>query len=159
MHMDEQKPIFVVDCMLGRLAKWLRIFGFDVVYFRSIQDEKLMGISKAPGHILLTRDTGVIKRSDIGPYLLITSDFLREQLSQVFESLDLCVHSDTFLTRCLSCNQPLEPVGCEHAQGRVPDFVFLSYRRFSRCTGCGKFFWAGTHQREMQKMMQRLFVR
>ena len=73
---------FVVDHMLGRLAKWLRILGYDTVYSPSLDDPDLVRISQAEGRLLLTRDTGIARRKGI-ECLLIDSDRLEEQLAQV----------------------------------------------------------------------------
>ena len=142
--------------MLGRLAKWLRIMGFNVYYFRNIQDNELIKISCISGRILLTRDTELIKRSDIGPYLFIKNNRLQDQLLEVFESLGLTLNPDKFLTRCLCCNGDIESIPYEQAEGKVPDFIFISHRLFSKCKECGKIYWAGTHQRGILKMIHTL---
>ena len=148
--------LFIVDCMLGRLAKWLRILGFNVQYVRTIHDDDLIRSGTGPGRILLTRDTGLTERSDVGPFLFIRSDFVQEQLSQVIESLHLTLNFNKFLTRCVSCNGLLESIPYEQARGRIPDFIIMSCRVFSRCTQCGKLYWAGSHQREMLNMIKKL---
>lgn len=148
-----ENPVFIVDCMLGRLAKWLRVLGFAAHYSRDIQDDDLIQASRIPGHILLTRDTGLIKRSDIGPYLFIGSDCLQEQLGEVFRSLSITLDPDKFLTRCLSCNGSLESIPGDMVQGKVPDFIFTSHRLFSKCKECGKIYWQGSHRRKIDKMI------
>ena len=81
---------FVADCMLGRLAKWLRILGFDVLYFPKAEDRELAAIARREGRILLTRDSGLIEKTAKRPNrLFVRSDNWEDQVAQVLDELEL----------------------------------------------------------------------
>ncbi len=155
--MDEGKaPQFIVDSMLGRLARWLRILGFDTWYFREIEDRELVKIHGETGRILLTRDTRLVERRGIGRHVLVDSDRWQAQLRQVVRALSLDVRQERMLTRCLLCNRPLERMRPEEAFGRIPDYVAGSTSMFCACKSCGKVYWAGTHRKRMDEVISRL---
>lgn len=147
---------FAVDCMLGRLAKWLRIFGFDTFYSSRADDTDLLEAHKSQGRFLLTRDRGLLLRADPGRCALIKSDHLQRQLVEVVEALGLGLKPERFFTRCLLCNTPLEVLAKADAAGKVPDFVFLSSPGFSICRACGKVYWRGSHTDGVRTMIDRL---
>jgi uncharacterized protein with PIN domain len=155
--MDQGKaPQFVVDSMLGRLARWLRILGFDTWYFRKIDDRELVKIHDETGRVLLTRDTRLVRCRGIGRHVLVQSDRWEDQLREVVQALSLDVRRERMLTRCLLCNRPLERVRPEEAYHRVPDYVAGSTSAFSACKSCGKVYWAGTHRKRMDEVVSML---
>lgn len=139
---------FVVDHMLGRLAKWLRILGYDTVYSPSLDDSALVRISQAEGRLLLTRDTGIVQRKGI-QCLLIDSDRLEEQLAQVTRRCGLHF-GDQAMSRCLRCNSTLEEVDRETVRGMVPEYVWQNHSHFRRCPACVRLYWRGTHWEQMR---------
>ena len=149
-------PQFVVDSMLGRLARWLRILGFDTWYFREIADEQLLKLHADTGRVLLTRDTRLVKCRGVGSYVLVTSDHWEEQLREVLEALRLAVCEQSVLSRCIMCNRPLERLAPEEAYARIPDYVAGSTSTFYGCGSCGKVYWAGTHRRQIKQVLARL---
>jgi hypothetical protein len=155
--MDQEKPLaFLVDSMLGRLARWLRILGFDTWYFREIADRELLQIQQATGRVLLTRDTRLIQFAGIGRHALLHSNCWRDQLREVVETLSLQVAPERILTRCLVCNRLLERLKEEEVLGRVPDYVAFSTSHFQGCKSCGKVYWAGTHRRGIEEVFSIL---
>ena len=149
-------PQFVVDCMLGRLARWLRILGFDTWYFREIDDRQLVRIHGETGRILLTRDTRMVRCRGVGRHVLVDSDDWEDQLRQVVRDLSLDVRRESMLTRCLVCNHLLERLSPEEAHGKVPDYVAGSTSIFHGCKSCGRVYWAGTHRKRMDEVVSRL---
>jgi len=147
---------FAVDCMLGRLAKWLRILGFDVFYSSRAVDEDLLEVHKRQERFLLTRDRGLLQRADPGRSALVKSDHVQRQLVEVLEALGLSLRPGKFFTRCLLCNTPLEALAKADAEAKVPDFVFLSCAGFSICRACGKVYWRGSHTDHVRAMIDRL---
>ncbi|HSA95130.1 MAG TPA: Mut7-C RNAse domain-containing protein [Acidobacteriota bacterium] len=150
---------FVADCMLGRLAKWLRILGFDVVYFSKAEDRELVAIARREGRILLTRDTGLIEKTAKRPNrLFIRSDDWEAQIAQVLDELELWdeVRANT---RCIACNLPLKPLSRERARNLVTPYVGESATAFAVCPGCERVFWQGTHYGDMEKKIERLLER
>lgn len=149
-------PHFIVDSMLGRLARWLRILGFDTWYFRKIDDQALLALQAETGRILLTRDTHLVRCRGVGPHLLVRSDGWEDQLREVVKALGLKIRTEKTLTRCILCNRPLETLTPEEARGRIPDYVASSTSFFRECGSCGKVYWAGTHRKKMAEVVARL---
>lgn len=144
---------FLVDSMLGTLAKWLRILGYDAMYDAQLDDNQLVRLARAQGRILLTRDTGLVKRKGLRA-LFIESEVLEEQLAQVQQVFGL--HMDQPFSRCPVCNTLLEDVPKYEAWGQVPPFVFQTQDRFRLCAECNRFYWRGTHWQRMLDRVERL---
>jgi len=153
--MKEKSPRFIVDCMLGRLAKWLRILGYDTHYFKDISDVMLVRLARQGNRVLLTRDTRLGTRTNL-PILFIPHDHLKDQLMQVLKILNLKPDYRFLFSRCLVCNTPLENIPRHEVRPYVPPYVYLNHRRFGRCPTCGRYYWMGTHCRRMQKYIQSL---
>lgn len=135
---------FAADAMLGKLARWLRILGFDTFYRSDVEDSELLRVAREEGRVLLTRDTRVAQRRALPPMLLIRDDGWRDQLAQVFRELNLTI-PDTLFTRCLECNVPLRQIERSAAKFRVPGHVFETHQAFRECPRCARIFWRGSH--------------
>ena len=146
-------PAFLVDSMLGTLAKWLRILGYDTVYDVRLDDNQLVRVARAEGRVLLTRDTGFLQRRGLR-LVFIESQVLEEQLAQVIQACAL--ETDNSFTRCPVCNTELDPVPKHEAWGQVPSYVFQTQQQFSLCPDCNQFYWRGTHWQDMQHKLEDL---
>ena len=144
---------FVADTMLGTLAKWLRILGYDTAFCPQIDDSDLVRQSRAEERILLTRDTGLRERKGLH-VLFIAGDALEEQLAQVLRAFDL--RTDKPFSRCPVCNTELEDVPKGDAWGQVPPFVFQTQDEFKLCPDCNRFYWRGSHWRNMLSKVEKL---
>jgi uncharacterized protein with PIN domain len=148
-------PIFIADDMLGRLARYMRILGLDVLYISRISDRELISLAKKERRIVLTRDTHLLKRREFSrnilKHLFIEKDTVRDQLAQVAREYHLPLRVN--LIRCLECNAPLRPVDKEKILPYVPPYVFQAQENFSHCHYCNKYYWAGTHLGLMEKML------
>jgi uncharacterized protein with PIN domain len=153
---QEDHPQFIVDSMLGRLARWLRILGFDTWYYREIADKQLLKLHAETERVLLTRDTRLVRCRGVGRHVLVASDYWEEQLREVLEALSISVCEDSVLTRCIVCNRPLDRLTPEEAYRRIPDYVAGSISSFHGCGSCGKVYWAGTHRKRMAAVVSRL---
>lgn len=154
MKVANQKdpPRFIADSMLGKLARWLRILGFDTLYFRGMDDRKLMERALDEGRCLLTRDTRLAAAGKDGlKTLFIESDSWREQLREVLGAFKCSPVG--FLTRCLICNSSLEKTDPEGAAGLAPEYILSTHRVFYRCPSCRKVFWPGSHLADMKKVL------
>ena len=149
-------PRFVADAMLGRLATWLRILGYDVDYVR-VEDAALIERARETGRILLTRDTGLVRRRDLPPHLLVRSDHVAEQLRQVIRTFHLAP-ADPSARRCPRCNALVEPRTKAEVFGRVPEFVWSHQDAFWGCPACGRLYWAGSHRRRMDDTIRALIA-
>jgi len=146
---------FIVDCMLGKSAKWLKILGFDVLFFNKIEDKDLLDIAKKESRILLSRDTELIERAYPVKSLFIESDDWREQVEQVLEELNLWEQVKP-LSRCIECNDKLNDLPKKRAKNLVAPFVYEQVNSFSICPGCGRVFWKGTHHKDMELKIKEI---
>ena len=130
--------------MLGRLARWLRLLGFDTLYDPHISDSRLLRVAREKGRVILTRDTRLVRTKGVNDYLLIKANDPFQQLLEVIHAFSL---KDFFpLTRCVVCNGHLSKVpDKKEIRDSVPDFIFHNFYNFLRCSDCGKIFWEGTH--------------
>jgi uncharacterized protein with PIN domain len=152
-NMEER---FIADAMLGRLARWLRIMGYDVEYFPLIDDDELMERSERSGRLVLTRDTLLAKRKRLrGNCFFVAGDHFRDQLRQVVRAYALDP-SARFLTRCLECNSPLAEMERGNAEALVPSYVFATQGLFRQCPSCGKIYWGGTHRERMRSELMEI---
>lgn len=150
---------FLADVMLGRLARWLRILGYDTLYARKGIDSVLVVRADSEGRLILTRDSRLYRK--LGPQraFFIHADGFRDQMAELIGSLDMPRDPHRFLTRCLDCNQPLVPISKEDARILVPPFVYQTTEAFRTCPQCKKIFWPGTHIGEMERLITTLFER
>jgi len=153
--MTEVEVRFIADSMLGKLAKWLRILGYDTLYFRDGEDARLLAAARREGRILLTRDTRLFRRRRVCRMLFIHHDQVWDQLRQVAVELRLTM-GERLGSRCLRCNRSLALLARDQAAGRVPEYVLRHQEVFSRCEGCGRIYWAGSHLRHMEETVRTL---
>lgn len=143
---------FIADAMLGRLARWLRLLGFDTSYYPDISDTRLLRIAKEEKRLILTRDTRLIKIKGFNDYLLIKANDPFKQILEVINTLDI-KHFCPF-SRCVSCNGVLRGLTDKNEiRESVPEFVFLNSKTFLRCTNCGKVYWEGTHPKKFREKL------
>lgn len=148
---------FIVDEMLGRLTKWLRLLGYDTVYKTPTTDSALVNQAFKEQRILLTRDTHLVERKFIPRYILIKSDYYIEQLRQVIRDLDLKPDEALFFSRCILCNTPIEPISKGPVKTRVPPYVYKTQENFLHCPRCDKIYWRGSHiEMAMKKIKEVL---
>jgi uncharacterized protein with PIN domain len=146
---------FIADAMLGKLARWLRIVGYDVVYEPFISDDDLIARAIQERRIILTMDRKLTERESAKNSLLIKSHSYKEQLKQVVTHFNIDYKSGIF-TRCLVCNKPLDRVEKEKIRDRVPPYVYSTQDEFDICQQCGRVYWSGTHRIKMLKMLDEI---
>ena len=144
---------FAVDANLGRLAQLLRLTGFDALYRNDFDDAELADLAAATQRILLTRDIGLLKRRQVSHGWFVRATKPEAQLVSVLRRFNLERQLRPF-TRCLRCNGELGPATAEEVADRVPPRVRDSTTLFSRCPGCDRVYWPGTHYRRMQQLVQ-----
>ena len=144
--------------MLGKLARWLRMLGYDTAYERNIADPDVVNRVLKEDRWLLARDRYLVKRKTLKDRCtLIRSDYLTDQLRQLRHELQvkLVVDDDT-LCRCAECNHLLEMIPPSEAAFRVPRFVAKHFSDFASCPYCGRLYWSGTHWAHFQRQLQHL---
>jgi hypothetical protein len=147
MYADEL-PRFIVDNNVGKLAKWLRMIGYDTQLFDQHDEKYLIHSALIENRIIITRDTGIMQRRVITigkiKVLLILSDNPHEQIRQVITELKLNPNFKTF-TLCLECNVPLTAIRKEEIEDRVPPYVYRTQSEYVECPSCHRIYWKGTH--------------
>ena len=154
--MTDAPPTFLADCMLGSLARWLRLLGYDTAYVRDADDDLLVRMAIRENRILLTKDTLLAKRRILrGRVLFVEQEETGKQLREVMEKLSLPFEPDRMFTRCMVCNGEIERVDPESVKDRVPPYVYRTQKEFGRCRSCGKIYWRGTHVRHVMEALER----
>ena len=150
---------FIADCNVGKLARLLRMMGYDTAFVHDIDDDRLIELALGEDRVLLTRDRQLEKRRVVTNgqlrMVLVQQDDPREQLRQVIESLNLSESCERF-SRCLECNHELLPRKKEDVRDLVPPYVFRTQTLYVQCPECQRVYWRGTHWEKMSKELERL---
>lgn len=148
---------FLCDQMLGTLAKWLRIYGFDTFFVNSeMDDAKLMEITKKENRILITRDRNLIqsaRRENLKTIEIKKTD-INEQISTVLG--DIKIDNKKVLSRCILCNTEIEEIKKGDIKTKVPKRVFDNNEKFWFCKKCNKIYWKGSHYEKMFEKINKL---
>jgi uncharacterized protein len=152
--MSQNEIKFAADRMLGRLVKWLRVIGQDVIYGPHLTGYGLIRAGRAEGRLILTRDRR-LKQKQPPPFVFIESDHYREQLRQVIKECGWKPGQGLF-TRCVTCNTVLQPRSKETVEKIVPPYVFSTQEKFSWCLTCQRVYWPATHLEKMMHELQTL---
>ncbi|WP_405227090.1 Mut7-C RNAse domain-containing protein [Lentisalinibacter sediminis] len=144
---------FIADVHLGMLARHLRLLGYDTVWRSDLGDEEIIDRSLAEHRIILTRDIGILRNGRVihGYWLRATEPVA--QLEEVVRALQLGPEFEPY-TRCLECNGECVPIRRREAARQVPLQVFVVYRDFRRCTGCGRVYWPGSHLERLDRVIE-----
>jgi len=149
---------FFADNNVGKLVKWLRMMGYDTLFFNGSDDSHMIAIALAEGRVILTRDTQIMRRRVVTSgqlkAILIQGDKPEQQMRQVIDSLNLDCQFRPF-TICLECNQPLLPRSKEQVKDLVPPYVFQTQVQYVECPTCHRIYWRGTHWQAMTKKLEK----
>jgi uncharacterized protein len=146
---------FVLDQHLGRLAAYLRLLGFDTLYRNDYGDAELAQVAGQEERILLTRDRGLLKRSQVTRGYCVRSLVAEEQAFEVIRRFELAGAIRPF-ARCVHCNGLLRPVAKEEVQDRLLPHTRERYDEFRACEGCGQVYWQGSHHRWLGPFVERM---
>jgi len=151
-------PKFIVDNNVGKLAKWLRIMGYDTLFFNGSDDSRMIATALAEGRVILTRDTQIMRRRLVTSgrlkAILIEGDQPEQQMHQVIETLNLDCQFRPFAI-CLECNQPLVERSKQQVKDLVPPYVFQTQSQYMECPVCHRIYWRGTHWQAMTRRLNR----
>lgn len=147
-------PRFVLDAHLGKLARHLRMAGFDCLYRNDYRDSELINAALAEQRIILTRDKGLLKQRLVTHGYFVRRTDAEEQLREVVRALQLQSGLRPF-TRCRECNAELRDVPKAEVLARLPAKVRGAYERFQLCPGCGRIYWEGTHYARLRRLLDR----
>lgn len=144
---------FVLDVHLGKLAKALRMLGFDALYENDYDDRTIASTAESEQRIVLTRDVGLLKQKAIKFGYWIRSQHLEEQLKEVIKYFRL---KDGFepLSRCLVCNSTIVSIDKEKVEDLLPPKTKLYFQDFFQCPDCRRVYWKGSHYERMTEFVK-----
>jgi len=148
-------PAFVLDSNLGRLARYLRLLGFDCLYRNNFDDATVADIASREQRIVLTRDRALLQRKLITRGFFVRADTPREQAREVLARLDLYRQVAPY-TRCTRCNGLLQAVEKQAIEHRLEPKTRRYFDRFRQCTQCGQIYWQGSHHARAQRLIEEL---
>ena len=147
---------FIADGMLGKLTRWLRMLGHDVLYSQSMSDDQLITLATEEKRVLLTRDQRLFQRAmkqEIDALLLRQIEGTN-QLAYLAKHLDITLRIDPNASRCPKCNAQITPVSKNQLIKVIPQTTSSYYHQFWKCTWCGQIYWQGSHWTRIQKTLQ-----
>jgi uncharacterized protein with PIN domain len=147
---------FIADRTLGKLAKELRMLGYDTLYYRGENGYPLMKLAREEDRMILTRSTRLIPKRPEDRIVRILEDKPSLQVRELAQKKIISLHEENLFSRCLLCNLPLGEISREEAEGKVPDFIFYQHKEFLRCPQCSRIYWQGSHQGSMKRKIDEL---
>jgi len=153
-----REPRFIIDANLGRLARYLRLLGFDTLYRNNYPDQEIARVAQQDRRIVLTRDRALLQHKSITHGYFVRSDKPREQVKEILARLDLYDHVHPF-TRCLRCNGEMENVEKHAVDHQLQPRTRQYYDRFRRCTACGQAYWKGSHFEKMERLCEEFLIK
>jgi len=145
---------FIADCHLGKLAKYLRLMGFDTLFFSHIEDNDLITIANEENRIILTRDRDLSQRKS-APVLFLEPTYTKAQLKTLIDYYELKEHPIPF-SRCIVCNTPLQVIEKEKIIDSLPEKVKKNFNYFEYCPACDHIYWQGDHYKNMIKFLTQV---
>ena len=150
---------FVADNNVGKLARWLRLIGYDTLLFRQKNDSQMIRTALSEGRVILTKDSQFMRRRLVTSGRIkaihIKQDNPKLQVQELVQALNLNYHFKPF-SLCLECNQELIARDIEDMEKRVPTHVFKTQTQYTECPACHRVYWRGTHWQAMVKKLQEL---
>jgi uncharacterized protein with PIN domain len=155
---DESRPKFIVDANVGKLARWLRMLGYDTIFVNDIDDGVLVDIGLKEERVLLTKDTQIMLRRPVSSgkvkALLTPEDDPKEQMRKVIAEMKLDRKRE--FTLCLECNVSLVPRSKDEVRDLVPPYVYKTKTQYHQCPVCRRIYWRGTHWEHMNRELEML---
>jgi len=155
---SEARTRFIVDANVGKLARWLRMLGYDTIFINNIDDGELVSIALMERRVVVTKDTQIMLRRVVTggrvKAVLIEDDDPRDQFRQLMHAVNL--DQECKFTRCLECNRPLEPRSRDEVEGLVPPYVFKTQTQYQQCPACKRIYWRATHWQHMSQVLDTL---
>lgn len=153
----QERPSFVADVHLGQLAAYLRFAGFDTLYRNDYSDADIAAVSADEDRVLLTRDVGVLKRSNVARGYFVRATHPGRQLVEVLRQFDAAARASPF-TRCVRCNSMLRPVARDEVLELLPPRTRQEHREFFQCPTCARIYWKGSHYSRVRAFLDAAFA-
>lgn len=144
---------FIADTNLGRLARYLRMLGFDTLYRNDFEDRQIVDLSVNEHRIILTRDRGILKYNAVTHGYWVRHIHIMKQVREVVDRFDLQRQIAPF-SRCMVCNGIVAPVGKADVMDRLEEGTKRDFDTFFQCRACGKIYWKGSHYQRMMKLIE-----
>ena len=147
---------FIVDGMLGKLSRWLRILGHNVKYSNNLDDAQLLTIARKDRRILLTRDFELYQHATAKGMdaFYVEGDAGEEKLAALAKRFGVNLDIDMTISRCPKCNTKVKPIAKEEAAGKVEKSTFENYDEFWKCPKCGQIYWQGAHWTRIRRTLE-----
>ncbi len=152
-----RSPKFVLDTHLGKLARYLRLLGFDTIYNNDFEDHEIIKISLNDNRIILTRDKGILKNNKVTHGYYIRSQKPKEQINEVIRRFNLESLIKPF-TVCSLCNGEIVSVSKDLVKGQLKTLTKKHYNRFFMCSSCKKIYWKGSHYDKIKNFISSLNI-
>jgi uncharacterized protein len=149
-------PRFILDAHLGKLTKYLRLFGFDCLYENSFTDNQIIEISTKLHRVILTRDLGILKHKQVTRGYWVRNTQPKEQLPEILKRFDLYSLIAPF-GRCMLCNGKIKRIAKIRIQDQLPPRTLQYYDKFYICMNCSKLYWEGSHYDKMQLLITTFY--
>ena len=140
---------------LGRLAKWLRILGFDTEYFKEANISSLIIQALRENRVIITRNHRLPRSAGLR-VVLIKEEKLKEQLREALKALEISLDSVLMFSRCIICNEELVEIAKDQIKDRVPEYVFNTQEDFISCPKCERIYWQGTHWGNVETILKEI---
>ena len=148
---------FILTKELGRLARWLRILGFDTVYYRQDNTSKVLLLALREQRIVVTRNKVLFDKISVKA-VYIKEEKIEEQLKRLAAALDLKIEQDKMFTRCVMCNRSLHDVDKKDIADKIPPYVYKTQEEFMSCPECKRVYWPGSHWGNIKKALKELNI-
>jgi len=148
---------FITDRMLGKLAKELRMLGYDTLSYRGEDAYSLIRLAREENRVILSRSSKLTPKRPEDRIIRILEDKPSSQLKELVQAGVVNLQEETLFSRCLVCNMLLRQISHDEAEGEVPDFIFYQQKEFFRCPQCSRIYWKGSHHDHMKEKIEELF--
>lgn len=149
---------YLTDGTLAKLAKWLRLLGFDTIVYTHEAGRKMLNLADSEKRIVLTRRWDMLDRQFSGQLYYVAAIDVGSQLKEVMAEFSLEIEKKKMFSICLKCNERLSPEKKEDVYDLVPSYVFANCSQYNRCPVCLRIYWTGTHQRNALQFLEKLSV-
>lgn len=149
------KHKFLLTRELGRLAKWLRILGYDTEYFNQDNISFLIIQALRDERIIITRNSHLPQSRGIR-IVLIEAEKIKEQIRQVVNKLNIKPQEEIMFSRCIICNVELISVSKNEIKDRVPEYVFKTQEDYVSCPKCNRIYWQGSHWGNVKNILEEI---
>lgn len=149
---------YLTDATLAKLAKWLRLLGYDTAVFTRAAGREMLRLADAEQRIVLTKRQDMLERQFSGILYLVSAQDTDSQLKEVITKFSLDIEKKRMFRICLKCNTNLLSIEKEEVRDKVPLYVSANYSEFTRCPLCQSIYWPGTHQRNFLQFLEKLSI-